>query len=541
MNSNVAIPRSVIIYGVCIPLAMLMGYLLTTPLDLISVMGVGSVMILLLVPILLRWHHMLLVFSWNAVVNAFFFPGQPRFWMLLTVPSIAFSILDRIMNKNKRLLNVPSVTKPLIVLMMVIVITAKLRGGMGLSSFGSASFGGKKYFEALLAIFGFFALSWQRIPLQKATVYSSLYFLSGISQAMGNIAYSTGIYWLFWLFPVESAVLQVQHDFGVDDRSFNRLTGVAFASIAPFCFVLVRHGIRGVLDFSEGFSFLPFNFGRKLFINQPYRPIILIGALVVSLVGGYRSMPIILGLLVVVQLFVEGLYKTRIVFALAAASILFGAALLPFTDKLPLTFQRAICFLPVKLNPVVRYDAWASTDWRVRMWNVIVEQLPHYLLLGKGYGGSATELYLARESMRRGLLSDFEGSFIAGDYHSGPFSVLMPFGVFGAGAFVWFLIAGGKVLWRNSRYGPPELKTINQFLLTYYLTQVLFYFVVYGAFASGLCMFTGTVALSISLNGGMLSPSAAPSSVPATEPKRTLGWRGSSSSGSGPREIGAPA
>ena len=76
MNSNVAIPRNVIIYGLCVPLALLMGYLLTTPLDFTSLAGVGLVMMLLLVPIFLKWHHFFVLVTWNASLNAFFLPGQ---------------------------------------------------------------------------------------------------------------------------------------------------------------------------------------------------------------------------------------------------------------------------------------------------------------------------------------------------------------------------------------------------------------------------------------------------------------------------------
>ncbi len=89
-----------------------------------------------------------------------------------------------------------------------------------------------------------------------------------------------------------------------------------------------------------------------------------------------------------------------------ALGLLGASVALPFTERLPLVVQRTICFLPVKVNPAVRFDAWASTDWRLRMWNVIVEQIPRYFWVGKGYGGNAAELNLLKESMKRSI-NDF--------------------------------------------------------------------------------------------------------------------------------------
>ena len=518
MNSNVAIPRVVIIYGLCVPIAMLMGYLLTTPLDLISVLGVTTVMGLLLVPVLLRWHHFLLILVWNATIHAFFLPGHPRFWMVLTLASVAFSILDRVMNKQKRLQTVPWLTAPLIVLFLVIFITARLRDGFGLTSLGGGTFGGRKYADAFLAILGYFALSWQKIPPHRALLYSMIFFLSGITHVVSNLAYSFQLYWLFWLFPIDNAVMQIQADYSTQDNAFSRLSGVAFGCMAPFCYLLIRHGVKGLFDFSEGFSFFPIRRKSTLYVNQPWRLIGFCLTIFISTFGGFRSMPILFVLMFCVQFFVEKLHRTRLFFILLGASIALATCLVPFTEKLPLVVQRAIAYLPVRLSAKVKFDAWASTDWRLRMWQVVVEEMPKYLVLGKGFGGNATDLYLVKESTRRGFISDFEGLYIAGDYHSGPLSVLVPLGIPGALAFTWLLVAGMYALYRNHRYGPPELQKINTFLFTFFVTQTFFYIFVYGAFTNGLAIFTGTLGLSISLNGGVARKSREPLSAPALEP-----------------------
>ena len=484
---------------------------------------------------------MLLIVTWNSVLNAFFLPGQPRMWMVLTAASIGFSILDRIMDKRKRLELNLWISTPLILLAVLILITAKMRGGLGLSSMGGGLFGGRKYFEALMAIAGFFALSWQRLPPKKALLYASLFFLSGITNVISNLAYSAGpaFYWLFWLFPVETAVMQIQSDFSVDERSFSRLTGLAFACTGPFCFLLLRHGVKGIFDFSEKFRFFPISFARGLSINQPYRPLALVFLVGASMFGGFRSMPIILGLLFAVQLILERLYKTKLFAILIGVGLILFTIALPFTERLPLVVQRAISFLPVKVSPVVRYDAWASTDWRIRMWNVVIEQIPQHLLIGKGYGGRASELNLLRESMRRGYISDFEGSMIAGDLHSGPLSILLPLGVFGVIFFVWFLAVAFVALQRNYRYGSEELKTVNTLLFAYFIAQVIFFCLIYGTFTGGLYMFTGAIGFSICINGGIcranqpVSATDTEQNLPAPQ-RPTRGLRA-------PGAFGAPA
>jgi hypothetical protein len=84
--------------------------------------------------------------------------------------------------------------------------------------------------------------------------------------------------------------------------------------------------------------------------------------------------------------------------------------------------------------------------------------------------------------------------------------LLIPLGAFGTIAFIWFLIAGYRLLLNNFRHGDPQLRQINTFLLAYFLTKVAFFFLVFGSFQSDLMVFTGLVGLSASINGGMSQP-----------------------------------
>ena len=72
-------------YGLVALTALAVGYFLTSPLELTSFAGLLAVGSVLFLPLLLRWHHLLLVTSWNCAVVVFFLPGQPDLWMLMTL------------------------------------------------------------------------------------------------------------------------------------------------------------------------------------------------------------------------------------------------------------------------------------------------------------------------------------------------------------------------------------------------------------------------------------------------------------------------
>src|ERR1044071_9643670 len=161
-NNTALLPKSLIIFAVCAPLALLVGYLLATPDQYLSFGVVSLVLAGLCIPLLLRWHHPALILGWNANMTIFFLPGEPSFWMLLAGASLFFSLLASLMDKQITFNNIPSITWPLLFLTAIVLVTAKLTGGIGLRSFGSDTFGGKKLFFVLAAVIGYFALSSQR-------------------------------------------------------------------------------------------------------------------------------------------------------------------------------------------------------------------------------------------------------------------------------------------------------------------------------------------------------------------------------------------
>src|SRR5437867_7547952 len=123
--------RSLLIYSICVPLALVLGYLISTPYDRTSFTVVGLVLLFLLVPLFLRWHHAWLIATWNMSVVLFFIPGRPLLWLPLAWISLLISVFHHILNRKQKFLYVPELTKPLILLVLITLITAKFRGGFG--------------------------------------------------------------------------------------------------------------------------------------------------------------------------------------------------------------------------------------------------------------------------------------------------------------------------------------------------------------------------------------------------------------------------
>jgi hypothetical protein len=66
---------------------------------------------------------------------------------------------------------------------------------------------------------------------------------------------------------------------------------------------------------------------------------------------------------------------------------------------------------------------------------------------------------------------------------------------------VWFLVAAGRFLYQNYRFGDTRLQRINTFFLAFFLTKIAVFFAVFGSLYSDLYSFTGLIGLSVSLNG----------------------------------------
>ena len=493
---NTALLRTLIIYAVILPLAVLVGWMAVDLADWnrTSFAIFAAILFVLLLPVMIKWHYPVMVFSWSTYITIFFLPGQPGLWMVMVGITLGIAVLNRIIQKQGAFLPAPSITVTLLALLVVVVITAKLRGGFGVQALGGSSVGGKPYYYIIAGILGYFAFASQPIPPERAKLYAALFFLPGIVTVGSTLIYYAGpaFYFLFLIFPVGFAAVQALNEYG---GGVSRIAGFTVAATSVGYFLLARYGAAGVL--------------RKW-----WRLLLLLFLLALGAMGGYRSTLALFGLIFVVLFLAEGLLRSPMFPAMLLIGTLVAMVMVPFTDKLPPSMQRSLSFLPVKIDPAIRADAEGSIDWRVEIWQLMVPELPKYFWLGKGYAQDMTDIYLTQQAVRRNRASANAGAILSGDYHSGPLSVYIPFGVFGSLAFVAFLGVSIRALSLNYRYGRPELRMLNRFLFAYFTGRVIFFVVAFGSISGDLYLLTGTVGLSVALNRGICrKPVQAPKPV----------------------------
>ncbi len=370
MNNAPALLRSLITFAVIVPLAVFIGYLLANPLDASTFTYVGILMAVLIFPILLRWHHPMLLFSLNSGMFLFFLPGWPDMWLLMTMASFSISLMQRALGGVKLFIKVPQVTWPLVCMIAAVVFTARMTG-MGLHAFGSDVSGGRRYIYMLGAIMVYFAVSSHRIPRERAGLFVALFFLSGLLACISDLwrVMPGPFKYIYLFFPARGTLLEDSFEVGY------RLDGAVPVAIAVFSYMQATYGIRGI--FLSG---------------KPWRWILLVIAFVYAMFGGFRSGIIGISLLFIVQFFVEGLHRTKLLFIFAVMGVLGAVALVPLAPHLPHTAQRALAFLPLNIDAGVRQNAEEIADWRFNMWKALLPQIPQYLLLGKGYAISRKDM-----------------------------------------------------------------------------------------------------------------------------------------------------
>src|SRR5438128_680985 len=129
MSNAFSLFRALVIYGICLPLAVVIGYLLTEPMDGVNDGIIGVVLAILAFPLFLRWHHPLLVLSWNLVAFVPFVSGHPLISLPVCLISFSISGLQYTLNKQLKFISVPSLTWPLLAMAVVVILTGQMTGG----------------------------------------------------------------------------------------------------------------------------------------------------------------------------------------------------------------------------------------------------------------------------------------------------------------------------------------------------------------------------------------------------------------------------
>ncbi len=502
MTNPAALIKVLITYAICVPLAIVMGYMLTdvsaNP-SYVNLFVVGLLLVLILSPIFIKWHYPIMVFGLGLPVNLFFLKGSPPIWEVVVMLSLGIAIVERAVNNKNRFISAPSIVWPLIFTAGMAFMTAKLTGGIALHTMGGDAGGGKKYITLFLGIATFFALISHRIPPERRRWYIGIFILSGLPAFISDLGPLLPYPLKYINLLIPSATLQPGTEWEI---GFTRLGSFGTSAGVLATFMIARYGLRGIFA------------GGTAWWRAPLFTLLL----AMTMLGGFRNVVFSFAMICILMFFMEGLYKTRLLPFFALVGIIMACLLVPFANHLPFTFQRALSFLPLNLDPAAVADAEGSSEWRFRMWHDLWPQVPQYLLLGKGYaltqddfsmmgGGDLANGAEAKMDASQGALA------VSGDYHNGPLSTLIPFGVWGGITFLWFTLAGLRVMYRNLKYGDPQLRIVNTFFMAQYITAYLGFFFIFGSYSDAIFGFSKMIGFSVALNGGVLGPKTQPRSM----------------------------
>ena len=493
MANAINIPKTHLIMGLSLPLAVLLGYFVAEPMEMGSMAVVVFVLVALSIPLLMKWYYPILLFAWNAALAPAFLPGRPSLWAMMAFIGLLFAVLNRAVSSEARFVIEPSITTSLLALTGVVVATGLLTGGFGLHMLGSGQYGGKNYFYFLAAVAGYFVFTSRRIAPYRAGFYVALFFLSAFTFAVSDFAALGGSKFEFLglvIQPADSLGDEALRRPLVGPENLLRISDLGFVGAGLYSYLVARFGLRGLLD-----------------LSHPWRLLLLVAAMAAGMLSGFRSFMLLGGLTLALVFFLEGLHRTRYAPALLGVILLGGAVVLPQADKLPLAAQRTLSFLPGRFDYAARQSADGSLAWRVEMWKEVLPDVPKYLFHGKGWGIDARQLDMAVDMGEAG--DSFAGTILVGNYHNGPLSILIPFGIYGAIAFIWFLVAGLRLLHRNWKYGDPALHNVNTLLLAAFTVRAVLFIALFGSLHSDIAFFTGLLGLSVALNGAGTAPARA--------------------------------
>lgn len=485
MASTFAVTRNHLIFGVCLPFAVLLGYLLADISDPVSRVVVAIAMAGLSFPLLIKWYHPLLILAWNTTAQVTFAPGSPTMWAFFSVVGLFFAVLNRTVNSENRFTYERSLIIPLVLFAVLVVVTAAMTGGVGISTLGSEGRGGRYYFYILAAIAGYFALSSRTISPKHAYLCIALFFLPGLGAIVGSLSPWAGPF---------AKIIYFFYPNGVEDDAYNpsqaalfgdiRLGGMTTGSFALFCWLLTRYGVQGVFD-----------------LSRPWRLALFVGGIALGFLGGFRSHLILVLLTFSILFIMEKLWRTKVMLIVTVIALLSTVFLIGFADKLPTTFQRSLSFLPINIDPLIKVDAEYSSQWRIGIWKSVIEEVPIYFFKGKGFVFSENDMYMALFNQSHfGAIGAGQDAALSGDFHNGPLSLLIPFGIYGLVIFMWIIAAGSLHLYQTYQNGLPELKGINAFLFALFVARSIFFFSIFGAIPLEFYFFTGILGLSIALN-----------------------------------------
>jgi len=217
------------------------------------------------------------------------------------------------------------------------------------------------------------------------------------------------------------------------------------------------------------------------------RVLLLAVAIFAVLTSGFRSTLAGVLLVIIVWAVIKSKNKIATVAVLGSVMLfLWGLAFLSM-DYLPENMQRTVSMLPgLKFYGDAAERAQDSIDWRLDVWALSTKHIPDYLLIGRGLVSDVS----SAAWMQGSYYFSPEFAYMMGNYHSGPLSILLTFGLPGFITFLGLPVAG--IL-----RGIATLRRFRSHRDTYSYTLLQFSTMMVGILLFEYIVFNGNVTVSL--------------------------------------------
>lgn len=377
-----------------------------------------------------------------------------------------------------------------ILLQVVAVGQAFVANPTGVALFGGDLVGGKTYFRFACAFAAYAALSIVRTDIRMIRwaailmIFASL--CDGALELSAQLAPAIAVVLLPFYSNVDFQAAFTGNTVNIDQA---RLTGAKTLGAALSKALL--------LVFPPLSNLNPLRFVRF---------ILMVGALVLILLSGYRSVMGATAIFFVVASVVRGRWLDVVVSAMFGLVILASVVGLGLTRELPWGVQRVLSALPVDVDPAIRSNAENSSEWRFEMWRLALgsDRYIHNKWLGDGFAWRADEQAAMMDAVygdrrRMAGMSKQEEMLAKGSYHGFHVETIRFTGVLGlalalVAMIVWFRVARRLI---HHFKGRQEWGYVLYICIPF-LIHPFYYMLVFGSYRVGfpeLIVFSGLLKL----------------------------------------------
>ncbi|VGO18258.1 hypothetical protein [Pontiella sulfatireligans] len=381
-----------------------------------------------IVSVLLSHPAHLLILLMFIQIGGFLVPGLPgalSLARLLLFMMIGWSALDVAIRQQKSIFSYQRDMDIWMWVFLLNIFLIMMVRGVGFRMMGGSTYGGGAYIGFIAAILFYFAVVRIRLTDKHVKMLLFAMLFASIIPMVAEVFVYFRPAQSWWI----TRFIHVGANYSLGQK-------------------FIKGGIERWGSFSKlAYALIPFAyvFCRK----QKTRTVLILLAIVLVGLTGFRSRILRIGVLV----FFTSMYysksrmKTFVMWGMIGFAGL--AVLMVTAPLLPASIQRSISFIPfLPVDADIALKATGTSTWRFDMWrDYCIPNVPKYLLVGRGFAHDIAGFAWLDESW----YGTGEFYYFMGRYHSGPFSLLLDYGLLGTISFSLFFVLVVRDGWQTVR------------------------------------------------------------------------------------------